>query len=128
MMDAPTRANGNHMLYPSDTPEDEPCPVCGGVPGDCDCTPDPDAGRDKEVDYLAYAEGYRPALHDYYRCVRWTITFATRRRRDKGNWEKILNDALVYSGLVEDDSDQRLYWYIELNPEPGRRGVEVELW
>lgn len=78
--------------------------------------------------YLAYAAGYRPARHDYYRHVRWQITFAARRTRDRGNYEKILNDGLRYSGLIEDDNDEALDWDLVLNPEPGRSGVEVDLW
>lgn len=82
----------------------------------------------KELYYRAYAVGYRPARHEVYRNARWKITFAVSRKRDRGNFEKLINDALVYSGLVADDNDQDLYWQIFLNPKPGRPGVEVELW
>ena len=78
--------------------------------------------------YLAYAAGYRPARDDYYRHVRWSVTFAVRRTRDTGNFEKVLNDGLKYSGLVRDDNDRALDWDLHLIADPGPPGVEVELW
>lgn len=63
------------------------------------------------------------------RAVRATITFPTNRRRDRSNYCKVLDDAMVEAGLLVDDSPE---WYDAelpiLRHEAGVSSTLLEVW